>query len=492
MPTSAHIVVLASARAQLPQLVDPLTQLGYQVHCCGDGAKALELALRHFPQLLVVDSDVPLLPAARLAQILRANPRTEGLSIFFVGREGEEIEGFQRLRDQFVLRPFNQEQLLLSIAAHFSRRDRSEQVSRQQEEVAGSLDQISLVDLLQVFGLNRKDGVLHLARGEERATVYILEGSVIEARSGRVSGEKAFFRLVRWESGKFWFTPGAPEVEARIAAPLDHLLMEGMRQNDEENAQRDQLPMPQTLLGLKVPRERLPRGLRPTTQEVLMLLEYFPRVEELLDHCPRPDFEVLQVLRVLRDKGLVEELRQAPAEAQLPLLTSAEVLAVKDFFNDGDVLLESASAKLVLLATAAEPVRQFIQALQGVAEFEPESEFLRSGESLPLGDIGRLAVGETFDLRLFCLPANAATAPLWTAFGRRLFGVAALGDAVSMAAAIQFFQNHLHVPVALLESGAAPTAETFVLHRNDRPALRRLLAFFAARFTGEAAPEELA
>lgn len=492
MALSDKIILLASARDQLPQLAETLTQQGFQVHCCSDGAKALELTLRHFPQLLVVDSDVPLLPAARLAQILRSNPRTEGLSFFFVGREGEEIEGFQRHRDQFVLRPFNQEQLLLSITAYFNRRERTEQVSRQEKEVAGSLDQISLVDLLQVFGLNRKDGVLHLARGEERAAVYILEGSVVEARSGRVSGEKAFFRLLRWENGKFWFAPGAPEVEARIAAPLDHLLMEGMRQNDEENAQRHLLPQPQALLGLKVPRERLPRGLRPTTQEVLILLEYYPRVEELLDHCPRPDFEVLQVLRVLLEKGLVEELQQVPAEAQQPLLTSAEVLAVKDFFNDGEALLETASAKLVLLATASEALQEFVQTLQGVPEFEPESEYLRGDGSLPLGDIGRLSVGETFDLRLFCLPASAATAPLWTAFGRRLFGVAALGEAAGMGEAIHYFQQTLHVPVARLGSDRGAATECFILHRNDRPALRRLLAFFAARFTGESAPEEVA
>ena len=492
MPLTAKTVILASARAELQHLAEPLVQQGCRVHVCNDGAGALELALRHLPQLLVVDSDIPLLPAARLAQILRANPRTEGLACIFIGREGEEIADFQRYRDQFVPRPFNREQLLLSIAAFFSRRERTEQVGRQEKEVAGSLDQISLVDLLQVFGLNRKDGVLHLQRGGERALVYVLEGCVIDARVGRAGGEKAFFRLLRWDSGTFWFAPGPPEVAAQIALPLDHLLMEGIRQNDEENAQHDLLPRPQALLGLKVPRERLPRGLRPITREVLMLLEYYPRVVELLDNCSRPDFEVLQILKVLIEKGLVEELQETEADTRLPLLTSAEILAVKDFFSDDDTLLEAASSKLILLATAAEQVRQFTAVLQGVPEFQPKSDYLFSGESLGLGDIGRLTIGETFALRLFCLPATAATGPLWTAFGRRLFGVAALGEAAALEAAIGFFQESLHVPVALLQAGSEPAGQTFTLRRNDRRALRRLLAFFASRFTGEPSPEEVA
>jgi len=492
MPIVTKTVILASARDDLQGLAEPLQQQGCQVHTCSDGARALELALRLFPQLLVVDSDIPLLPAARLAQILRANPRTEALSFFFVGREGEEIEGFQRHRDQFLLRPFNREQLLLTIATFFSRRERTEQVSRQEKEVAGSLDQISLVDLLQVFGLNRKDGILHLARGEERAAVFILEGCVINARVGRVGGEKAFFRLLRWESGTFWFVPGPPEVEALIATPLDHLLMEGMRQNDEENAQRDALPRPETLLAVKVPRDRLPHGLRPTTQEILMLLEYYPRVEELLDHCPRPDFEVLQILKVLLEKGLIEEQQAAPGEAPQPLLTAEEVLAAKDFFNDAELLLESASSKLVLLATAPDQLRQFTQALQGLPEFEPESAFVLGGDSLGLGDIGRLTIGESFAVRLFSLPATAATAPLWTAFGRRLFGVAALGETAGMEAAIGFFEESLHVPVARVAFAPPPAAGTYLLQRNDRQGVRRLLASFATRFTGEPVPEEVA
>ncbi len=484
-------VILASAREALLKMEEPLCQQGYAVQICSDGAKALELSLRSFCALMVVDCDVPLLAAEKLAQILRANPRTEGMAFFFVGQEGEEIAGFRRHKDQFILRPFNREQLLTAIASFFGRRERTEQVSRQDREVTGSLDQISLVDLLQVFGLNRKDGVLQLTRGEERASVYLVEGCVVNARVGRVSGEKAFFRLLSWENGKFWFAPGVPEIETQIASPLDHLLMEGLRQLDELAAQRSSLPSAETLLTLKVPRDRLPRGLRPTTQEILLLMEYYQQVGDLLEHCPRPDFEILQLLKVLLDKGLVEEVQQVPAVEHLPLLTSEEVIAVKDFFGEGDALLETASAKLILLACDQGAVRAFAQTLQGVPEFEPESDFLLSGDTLGLGDIGRLLVGETLSLRLFCLPAATATSPLWTPFRRRLFGVAALGDDPGLQEAIAFFEGTAHVPVVRIDCNGTSPNHGHLLRRNDRKALRRFLADLASRFTGEPPPAEV-
>ena len=276
-----------------------------------------------------------------------------------------------------------------------------------------------------------------------------------------------------------------------ITTPLDHLLMEGMRQNDELAAQADSLPAPGTRLALKTSRERLPRGLRPPTQEILLLLENHRLVEDVLDQSQRPDLEVLRILRVLLEKGLVEEVREGPSGEPVPLLTSGEVMAVREYFNEGDVLLEEASAKLVLLCTSAEQVCAFVQSLQGHAEFRPGDNGLPAGAEPGLGDIGRLVVGETFSLRLFCLPAGAGTAPLWTPFSRRLFGVAALGEGNEMAAAVSFFETDCHVPVARLRFSGPESRDGFLLAPDDRRSLRRLLAFCASRFTGEPLSEEV-
>ncbi len=481
-------IILASASEEVRRMEEALVQEGFEVHMCGDGAKALELSLTLFPELMIVDTDVPLLPAERLAQILLTNPRTEPMAFFFIGSEGEQVEGFRRHKDRFTTRPFNPEQMLSGILSYFNRKERTERVSRQEKDIEGSLNQVSLVDLLQIFGLNRKDGVLSLSQDGERGTVFLLAGCVINARVGRVEGEKAFFRLLRWESGKFCFAPGKVDVEVQIATPMDHLIMEGLRQSDEMLAQAAELPALDALLELKVPRDRLPRGLRPTTQEILVLLEYYSLVKDILDHCPRPDFEILQVLRVLIEKGLVEQFHESvESEADInPLLSSSQVIALKDHLGERDVLLEEASAKLILLASAAEDIRKFVNTLQGIGEFEPESDFQINGSGLGLGDIGRLVVGDTFYLRLFSLPATEEAAPLWTPFCRRLFGVVSLVANGTLGSAEEYFKNRARVPV--IRVGFADGEEgRFQLRKGDRAELQRMLTTFASRFAG---PEE--
>lgn len=474
MVRTAKKILLVSAGDEFAAMAGHLVQEGFVVHRCADGARALEMALTLGPELMVVDTAVPLLPAAKLAQILRSNPRTAEMAFFFVGSEGEEVEGFRRHKDHFVPRPFNPEQLLALVLGYCKRRERTEQVSRQEQDVEGNLGQISLVDLLQVFGLNRKDGTLTLMQGEERGAIFLLEGCVINARTGRTQGMKAFYRLLRWEEGLFSFAPGRPQTEVLISSPMDHLLMEGLRQHDEMVAHYGSFPGPETRLALKVPREHLPRGLRPTTQEVLLLLDYHQTVADILDHCPRPDLEVLQILRVLLDKGLVEELAGRDGERdERPLLNPEEIIAIKERLGQRDTLLEEGSSKLVLLVTKAEEIRNFMQSLQGIAEFEPENDFLVGEGGMVLGDIGRLVVGETLTLRLFSLPASAEAAPLWTPFCRRLFGVLIPAGSAACSAAETFFAARGAVPVARLASAADTSG--FFLPRGDRAALRALL-----------------
>ncbi|MDW7643631.1 MAG: DUF4388 domain-containing protein [Desulfuromonadales bacterium] len=468
-------ILIASSADDLSPLVPLLSQQGYQVTCDGDSARILEQALKTPPELILVDTRLPGLSASRFGQLLRGNGRTEGIPIFYVGKEGENVDGFRRHKDRFVPCPFNAEQLLADIHAFFRRAGQARQVSRKKTDFEGSLSRLSLIDLLQVLSLNQKEGVLTLTRPQGQGTIYLLDGCVIHAQTGQVSGEKAFYRLLTWGDGRFAFSPTRVDVEASIHLPMDHLLMEGLRQNDELVQQRQSLPAPDLLLGLKVPRQRISEDLRPVTWEILDLLAYYPRCGDLVDHCSRPDFEVLQILQGLLDRGLIEVRSSAAAKtAGQPLLSSEDVLAVRNRLVPADTLPERASGKLILLARSQQRIVSFLQALQGLEEFEARREFLDLGEGLPLGDAGRLNLNEAFYLRLVALPSLANATPLWHSFARRLFGVIVLDGEGDFTEAERFFTGRFGVQVLPFDSTA--------LTDNRRQSLLRCLQQLAAPF----------
>lgn len=484
---SVRKILLVSACDDFSEVMRSLERRGFEAYMVSDGSQALERALAVVPDLLVVDVDIALIEASRLAQILRANPRTEKCAFIFIGPDGREVEGFRRDRDHYLVRPFNTEQLLAVALGHLMRRDRTEQVTRQGKQVEGNLEQVSLTDMLQIFGHNRKDGTLSLERDGRRGEIFLLEGSVINARVDRVEGEKAFFRLLHWTHGRFSFCPDIPREEVRITRPLDHLIMEGLRQNDELRAFGEQLPKPDSLLFLKVPLERLPRGLRPTTQEILVLLEYYQLVDDILNHCPRPDYDILQVLRILLDKGVVEERREEAVmvEQSVSLLYSDEIILFKDFLGERDTLLEDATAKLICLVSHPRDIQALLQYLRSFSEFEADlsaSPPVKADGVCSPSYLGLLRLGETFSLRVLCLPARADAAPLWAPFCRRLLGVVAFSGNGSLDAARAFFESRSDVPVAQI-SLTQSVEGAFFLQKSHRESLRRLLVSFLSRLT---------
>lgn len=493
-PTKAsqrRILVVGSA-ADIVGLAAPLQGQGFAVQVCSDGPQALESALRYAPGLMLVDTGLAGVSPDRLSHILRSTPRLKDLPFLFVGRDGERVDGFQRHRDLFLARPFNPEQLIHEITSSFARRERARQVGLQEKQIEGNLSQIALTDLLQIFALNRKSGMLSLARRAEQGALYLNDGMVVNARLGRVEGEKAVYRLLLWQEGKFWFFPGQPEVENRIAVQTDHLIMEGLRQNDEMAALAATLPALDVQLTLKVPRERLPQGLRPTTLELLQKLEYFPGVAELLDQCTAPDYELLQILKTLIDKGVVEERRTEDVRAQQRqvLLSTTQIIAARERLGDHDALMEQGTAKLLLVASDQEQLYRFVQSLQGIHEFAPDDAFLSGGKELALGDLGLLTLSETFALRLFCLPANSVMGPLWPVFLRRSFGIVILSPCGALPEFEAFLASRPGDPFVYAGSDSTQP-NTLVLPRGDRSALRNLLAFFADRAQGKVIPREV-
>lgn len=466
-------ILMAGDAATFPDLAERLTAQGMTAEHAADGNVALQKALELKPSLVIIDADLRIIPAPRLAQILRTNRQGNDLSIVFVGEEGEEIEGFVRHRDRFFARPLNVSQFADFVEKHFRRMERAQQLLRQKKEVEGSLDQLALADLLQLFGLNSKSGTLFLTRHAERGTVQLQNGQIVNALLGRVDGEKALYRLLLWTSGTFRFSPGEISASAKITAPTDHLIMEGFRLGDEAAEQTERLPSLQSRMQLIIPLDHLPQGLRPATREIVLKLESYPRVSDLLDHCPYADLQILQVLRVLREKGVISERRAESVAQTRPLLAATEILAVHQALYGAARIGEPLSAVVLLLAPSIRESGDILSILQALPDFVPSSLVLE--ELIPV-ELGRLQLSESFALRFITVPTAGEYSPLWSLYARQLFGVISLASIGTFPAAEQTLSSFGHIVVPLDQPGRE------LLKNGGSGAMRDLLNRFLPRF----------
>lgn len=105
--------------------------------------------------------------------------------------------------------------------------------------MSGRIDQIPPAELLQIFHMHQKTGVLTLQLPEGEAKVSFREGCIINAKYGSAASEEAIFAMLAEKQGVYRFTTGLSvgEMEAAEIGDFMMLLMEGVKRVDEEKGE---------------------------------------------------------------------------------------------------------------------------------------------------------------------------------------------------------------------------------------------------------------
>jgi CheY-like chemotaxis protein len=438
----SRLVVIADANLERAErLREACAVRGYATRIVSHGAAALETAVREAPDVLVTAGDLDLIDAAKLVEILRANPRTRRVRFVFVGDApaggAEEWGAATLLADAD---PDEVGERVAELAARGSELDAVVQEAR--EVVEGWLSQIPLVDLLQLFHLNRRSGTIEVRRRNSesrtvRGRVSLRDGDVVNAVTGAVSGEKALFRLLGWSEGSFAFRPDTGAVETQISTPTRGLLLEGMRQLDESRRLRTQLPARDAHVALKVRSGSLPSVVQPLTQEVLLLLELYTQVGEIVDHSSFPDYQVLRTLQTLVQRGIVEVRARAPMPPpDAGLFRTAQVRRLREWQSsargEGGPLRD---AKLLIASCDPRITEAFFALLRGLPGLTPHPRMENGIAADALGPLARLRVDDDLGIEFVHVPADPRFAPLWPLAGHGALGTfLLLGGTVGDAA----------------------------------------------------------
>jgi len=418
------------------QLKAALQRRGYAVSLAHSGPHALELAIDKRPDLCVLATNLALIDGHRLAEIIRVNPHTQHALFIFLTPDPLPPRPSTGFREEVLRKPYAVEELVAHIDRLFQRSERLAEVSRETGSgIQGDLSQVPLSDLLQMFSLNRRTGTLMLTepgatRGIGQGFIYLKDGETINALLGHIEGEKALFRLLDWPAGHFEFIPDQAVTELRIRTPIHTLLIESARQSDEWDKLRAELPAPGTELRLRARVASLPPGVHPLTQEVLLLLEFHSRLEEIVDNCSAPDYQVLRTLHTLLRKGIVEAVSRA---ADAP---SADRAAAAWPTPDQMIRLREKMAprgmppwgrtfgKVLVFARDAAVAETLVSALWGLAgittgNMAPENG---AGERDPFPTLATWQLSATVSLRLVQVPSNDLHRPLWPLLARGAIG----------------------------------------------------------------------
>ena len=180
----------------------------------------------------------------------------------------------------------------------------------QARTMSGSIEEVPLPDLLQLFATSKKSGVLVIrTESDDVGKIFMRKGIIYYASINDLDDVpplKSMYRLRAWPKGLFDLDPpDEREFPNEINVSVQEVLMEGLRQMDEFNNLRDALPDLHAKLSMPSPLTPALRDLKPEELDVLQLVLNFGHLETVMNKSHGSDLDTAQAVQKLIKAGYI-------------------------------------------------------------------------------------------------------------------------------------------------------------------------------------------
>jgi len=269
-----------------------------------------------------------------LIALFRSSPLMEQLPLVVVTSSGKD-ERRRALRMgllSMVFPPYDGEEVALTTKLAIEKH-RSDQL------LFGSLEQMSVADLLQTAEAGYRTGTVIFQHESQKGTVWLRGGFVVDAEvEGDCSGEEAVFKIAVWSTGTFEADFGDLNHKDRFRVQPSTLLLEAMRRFDEESASTMPIPTLEAadteVLDLSLALLNVVAGYALNHLNPGLIYQRFDRARETL--CE--EYPELVVFRIT-DEGTVTLKGEQPVQVDEKRLAAAVGALVLSVFEDLDTAL---------------------------------------------------------------------------------------------------------------------------------------------------------
>jgi two-component system, cell cycle response regulator len=144
--TKETILVVDDNPSNVKLLVRILENSGYMVQTAENGEQALAAAQSSAPNLILLDIAMPKMDGLETCTRLKSDPRTENIPIIFISAADDlenKVNAFHAGGVDFILKPFQVEEIQARIEAHLSIQRLRLQLERTNQELASRVEELT-------------------------------------------------------------------------------------------------------------------------------------------------------------------------------------------------------------------------------------------------------------------------------------------------------------------------------------------------------------
>lgn len=236
MPGNVKVLVVDDNPMVLGMLRTALTPLA-SIATASDAADALLKAVDDLPDLIVTDYRMPGMDGRQLVDRLKSRPATSGISVVMLASKADITDTLSHHDpvDDFVEKPFFLKEATQKIKRVIDKiaLEKMAKTAPSDGVIRGNLSQMNVIDLVQSVEMGRKSCSMVFTNEKDKCEVYFVEGQATHAVYGKLKGDQAVFKVLRWTSGNFEINFEGKAKEQSTTLNTQGLLMEGLRLLDE-------------------------------------------------------------------------------------------------------------------------------------------------------------------------------------------------------------------------------------------------------------------
>jgi CheY-like chemotaxis protein len=190
----------------------------YEVITAANGKTAINKLVEVIPDLIISDIAMPEMDGIDFCKHVRKSEATRSIPFIFLTAKKERIlEGIQTGSDDYIVKPFKVDELLVKIKSIFQRIE-----SRREEALVqkGSLSDYNLDEILELCMKDAFSGELDLKNDDEEGIIYLEKGEISRIRLSDHDEDEALDFLRKWNKGSFVLRPKTIEIKSKRKSHL--------------------------------------------------------------------------------------------------------------------------------------------------------------------------------------------------------------------------------------------------------------------------------
>ncbi len=242
-----NIIIVDKDPKNLKILENNFIQAGFNVDKATTDVEALNLVKKRSFHIIISELSGPGIDGYRLLEKIQGDQSISNIPVVFLTVKSDSwnrIKSFKLGAKDFIVKPKHVKEIVSRIRMVLNRLERrNKEETIEQKKITGRLETFSVSDLVKVFGIEKKTGILSIFN-ENGLTgqINFNDGLITNARTDTLKAEEAILKMMSWNKGRFSMLFCDVNVSDIMSTSNFGILLQGAKRMEKREELLSELP----------------------------------------------------------------------------------------------------------------------------------------------------------------------------------------------------------------------------------------------------------